>query len=766
MVAVVMQVAGRPDPYRALFEQLAAGAARCRVVVEPGQALAVEVIEENAAFAPFRAVIAPLHEAIGRVRATGAAETATLRLEAATLSVTVVPTTSDEVMVVVTDVSDRERLVERSQASENRFEQAFHGNAAAMVIAHQSDLRIIDVNPRWLELFGATRDQVIGRTSTELGLISAEAARARIAQHKRFVDGYESELELRTVAGGRVTVLASAKPIQIEEGVCTLTTLIDITARKHAEEAFAVAFNASPAGMLLVEATTDRVVSVNQRMLDMTGRTREELVGRTVSEVAFVKTPARSELLAQIERTGRLEAAEIQLETKDGAGVWTLASAEVITLQDKVHRLSVFTDIRGRKLFERRLLTQHAIGHILAQSSELETAVPPVIEALCIGEGWECGAMWLPDDTGDLRCRGTWHRLGDPHALETIVRATVAGRSQNVIGRVLATGTPERFELDPSGAMSAVALAAGMSTALVLPILRGTEVLGVVALAGTNPATALDAAELGIVDSVGRMLGLFVERARAEASLRELNAELERRVTERTQALETMNRELEAFTSTVSHDLRAPLRTISGFSAILLEDFAADLPAEAQRLLGSIREGGDRLRNLIEDLLAFSHLGRSALRRRRIDVEPLVRSVLDELLAGRNLGERLELRVHPLGTCEADPSLLRAVWTNLLDNALKYARDRPVIEIEIGTEIRDGETHYYVRDNGVGFDMAQAGRLFGVFQRLHSSREFEGTGVGLANVRRIVERHHGRITARAEVGRGATFEFTLGGAPG
>jgi light-regulated signal transduction histidine kinase (bacteriophytochrome) len=233
-------------------------------------------------------------------------------------------------------------------------------------------------------------------------------------------------------------------------------------------------------------------------------------------------------------------------------------------------------------------------------------------------------------------------------------------------------------------------------------------------------------------------------------------------VLERTQALETSNRDLEAFSASVSHDLRAPLRAIYGFSEILLEDFAGQMPEQAFDLLTRIHASGGRLRKLIEDLLEFARLGRGGLRLSHIELDPVVRSVCDELLVGRELGERLDLRVLPLGTCRADASLLRTVWTNLIDNALKYSQNRERIVIEIGREVRGGELIYYVNDNGTGFDMLYVDRLFGVFQRLHSATDFEGTGIGLANIRRIVERHHGRVTATSELGRGSRFEFTLG----
>ena len=748
------------NPYRVLFDHLSAGAAHCRLIVERDRVVNVEIVAHNAAFDALytrHAELPALYELFSRVRNTATPETREVRSGRALLSVSAFPVDVDEVMVVIEDVSARERLEQRTRDAEARFDQAFHGNAAAMVIAHQRDLRIIDVNPRWLEMFAADRADVIGRTAVDLGLITESRAHERIAQHKQFSAGYEVELELCTRAGAKITVLASAKPIQIPEGTCTLTTLIDITGRKHAEQAFAVAFSASPAGMMLVDASSDVVVAVNNRYLEMTRGNRDELVGRRAHELDLVASPPHGELVAEIERSGRLNGVELELARKAGPGIWTLASTELITLHDKAHRLSVFTDITARKRFERRLLTQHVIGRSLAETSELATALPQILEAMCGGEGWDCGAVWLPGD-GALQCHGTWRAPGVTE--EVVALAPFGGSPEGLVRRVLATSAAEKIAIDPASLTGGAATA--MRHAVAFPILRGNAVLGVVAMAARDGDHVIDPAELGLFDSVGRLLGLFIERTRAEASLRELNLELERRVLERTHALQTSNRDLEAFSTSVSHDLRAPLRAIHGLSEILLEDFAAALPGEAKKLLESIHASGGRLRKFVDDLLAFSRLERDALRRAHVELDPLVRSVCDELLVGRELGDRLELRVLPLGSCHADASLLRPVWTNLIDNALKYARGRERIVIEVGRELRGGEVVYYVRDNGVGFDMKYADRLFGVFQRLHAASEFEGTGIGLANVRRIVERHHGRVAASSELGRGSRFEFTLG----
>jgi len=246
----------------------------------------------------------------------------------------------------------------------------------------------------------------------------------------------------------------------------------------------------------------------------------------------------------------------------------------------------------------------------------------------------------------------------------------------------------------------------------------------------------------------------------AEETVRLLNAELEQRVIQRTTQLEAANKELEAFSYSVSHDLRAPLRAIDGFSQAVIEDYAAQLPADGQEYLETIRQSAQKMGALIDDLLTFSRLSRSPLRRRTIPMDALVDSVLDDLRP-QQAGRKVEIRRSPLPAGWGDPALLRQVWINLLSNALKYTLRRPAAVVEIGSRVENGETIYFVRDNGTGFDMRYAGKLFGVFQRLHRADEFEGTGVGLAIVQRIVQRHGGRIWADAETDRGATFSFTL-----
>jgi light-regulated signal transduction histidine kinase (bacteriophytochrome) len=260
-------------------------------------------------------------------------------------------------------------------------------------------------------------------------------------------------------------------------------------------------------------------------------------------------------------------------------------------------------------------------------------------------------------------------------------------------------------------------------------------------------------------DSIG-LVGIchdITGRRAAEEKVAGLNRDLERR----TRDLLTLNQELEAFSYSVSHDLRAPLRHIDGFAELAVKKAGPSLDEGGRRYLNMIAGSAKEMGQLIDDLLVFSRMGRTDLRAGTVSLDQLVKTVLRDL-EPESQGRSVQWKIAELPSVEGDQAMLRVVFVNLLSNALKYTRTRETAEIEIGTKTgRAGETVIFVRDNGVGFDMRYADKLFGVFQRLHSSTDFEGTGIGLANVRRIISRHGGATWAEGVLDRGATVYFSL-----
>jgi signal transduction histidine kinase len=293
---------------------------------------------------------------------------------------------------------------------------------------------------------------------------------------------------------------------------------------------------------------------------------------------------------------------------------------------------------------------------------------------------------------------------------------------------------------------------------VVVPIFRGEQIVAIVGV-GNKPTHYVEI-DIEIVSQLGDLSWDVAERMRVQGEIRQLNQQLEQRVSDRTEQLEAVNKELEAFSYSVSHDLRAPLRAIDGFSLILLEEYTEVLDEEGRRLLNVVRDNTARMGQLIDDILKFSRTGRLEISFSEIDMEKMARAVCAELLAADS-ENKLQWEIEPIPPARGDNSMLRQVFVNLLSNAIKFSRNQETPLIKVGARVEENETVYYVKDNGVGFDMRYVDRLFGVFQRLHTVDEFEGSGIGLAIVKRIVSRHGGRVWAQSKLNEGSTIYFAL-----
>ncbi len=423
-------------------------------------------------------------------------------------------------------------------------------------------------------------------------------------------------------------------------------------------------------------------------------------------------------------------------------------------------------------------------GTLLASSLDYQTNLLSVAK-LAVNRLADWCAVDVMEDQNGFHRVALVHR--DPARMEWAKefqkRFTAKSSAPHGVAHVMRTGKARIYTDIPDSMLIALAQDAehfkilqelGLASAMVVPLIARGRTLGAITLASENPARRYAQQDLTFAEELARRAALGIDNARlygeAQNALREvqaktdeiqrLNSDLEERVRERTSQLEMMVKELEAFTYSISDDMRGPLRAIDGFSRVLSEEYPDRLDAEGKRLLNIIRTNARNMGELIDGLLAFSHLGRQAMDCMDLNMQDIAKSVFDETQSEEK--DRLVvLEIQALPGSFGDRAMIRRVFRNLIANAFKFTRPKKDPVIEIGYQNGGSQNTYYVRDNGVGFDMEYSHKLFGVFQRLHSVEEFEGAGVGLALVQRIVLRHGGRVWAEGKVNDGATFYFSL-----
>jgi PAS domain S-box-containing protein len=641
------------------------------------------------------------------------------------------------VMSQANDITERKKVEKALQISEEKYLKAFRSSPIALTLAGVEDEVLVEANHAFEQITGYSLAEALGKTARELNLYPDPREREHFIEmlkNKRLVRN--AEMHLRHKSGESRTVQCSSEPITIGKLEYVLSTTEDITEHKRAEEALKrseerlrLEVVRMPIGYIVWDKDF-RVVTWNPAAEKIFGFTFDEVKGRHPYET-IVPSEAQpqvddiwrrllagdasahsvNENLTKDGRTIICEWSNTPLKQPDGTVLGVMSMVQDITKRVQAEEALRESEERFRRLAEN---ARDVIYRMSLPDGKYEYVSPAALSVFGYSPA-EC------HDTPILikqAIHPDWHKYFEEQWANLI-----------------------KGEMPPTYEYQFIH--------------KSGEVRWL------NQRNILVRDDAGNPIAIEGIVTDITERKQAEEAIRKLNQELEQRVTDRTTQLEAANKELEAFAYSVSHDLRTPLRHIDGFLELLQNRIATTLDEESRHYMTTISNSSKRMGMLIDDLLSFSRMGRIEMSKMQVNLNSLIRDVIRELEPDTK-GRNINWHIADLPVVTGDQDMLRIVLVNLISNALKFTRSRPRTEIEIGgMPNREIESILFVRDNGVGFDMKYADKLFGVFQRLHRADEFEGIGIGLANVKCIINRHGGKTWAEGQVNQGATFYFSL-----
>lgn len=654
-----------------------------------------------------------------------------------TLSVAALPDADGkpyQIMSTCQDITARKQAEERMRQSEQRFRAMFDHAGVGITLRPAQDRNQcwLEVNDKFCEMTGYSREEAL-RLST-VDITAPERTAGALQDKARLLSGevrsYATEKRIRRKDGTWMWVALSVATLPDAEGrpQLLIATYQDVNARRLTEERLRAIIAAEPECVA--------IVAPDGRLLDMNPAGLRMLQAESLEEMRrwpFLRQVAPAYRRAFVRLQRRILAGEsgmLEFEAVGIAGKRCWLEIHAAPLYDAsgtiTALLGIARDVTERRMAREALATERNLLRTVIDNLPDRIRVKgPDLRYILANEAWRKARVRQGYDITGL----TQHDL---KAFEKTALFDAEDRE------VMATG----------------------KTSQPREVMDGPP----------DDAQWFVTTKMPLYDAAGQVVGVVgisrdvTDFKRRSLEVEKLNAVLEARVAERTAQLTATNEELEAFASSVSHDLRAPLRHIDGLAAALLEDYADKLDTPGRDYLGRIRAAAVRMANLIEDLLRLSRVTRAELKVADTDLSEIARSIVEDLR--REHPQRMvNVRITPDLRAQADPGMLRSALANLIQNAWKFTSHRPMATIEFGVRTRDGIRSYFVRDDGAGFDMAHAGRLFDAFQRLHSEQEFPGTGIGLATVRRVMRRHGGDAWAESAVGKGATFFFTLGARP-